>query len=255
MGKKTVMIQARTDSSRLPNKVLKTIEDKPLLWHVINRVKQIKNVDQIILITTKREIDKKLIGIANESKILSFQGDTLDVLNRHYQCALKFNADPIIRITSDCPLIDPLLVQEILEFFLSNDYDYVSNTIIPTYPDGLDTEIFSFMSLKQAANQAKLKSEREHVTSYIKNNSEKFKLYNYRSVQDYSKFRWTVDEKYDLDFVRQIYFEMRPKKIFSMDDILKIISKNPEIQKINSNIMRNEGYLKSLKENGEFFKI
>ncbi len=246
------MIQARADSSRLPNKVLKTIEDKPLLWHVINRAKQVKNVDQIILITTRREIDKKIIDIANESQILSFQGDTLDVLNRHYQCALKFNADPIIRITSDCPLIDPKLAEEILEFFLSNNYDYVSNTISPTYPDGLDTEIFSFMALKEAANQAKLKSEREHVTSYIKNNSEKFKLYNYKNKQDYSKFRWTVDEKSDLEFVRRIYFEMSPKKIFSMNDILEIISKNPEIQKINSGIMRNEGYMKSLKEEEKF---
>lgn len=249
------MIQARTDSSRLPNKILKIIEDKPLLWHVINRAKQVKNVDQVILITTRREIDKKLIDIANESQILSFQGDVLDVLNRHYQCALEFDADPIIRITSDCPLIDPVLVGEILEFFLSNNYDYVSNTINPTYPDGLDTEIFSGTALKQAANQAKLKSEREHVTSYIKNYPEKFKLYNYKNEQDYSKFRWTVDEKRDLDFVRQIYFEMRPKKIFFMNDILKIISKNPKIQKINSGIIRNEGYMKSLKDDDEFFKI
>ncbi len=246
------MIQARTDSSRLANKVLETIEGKSLLWHVINRVKQIKNVDQVILITTRHEIDEKIISIANESQILSFQGDTLDVLNRHYQCALKFNADPIIRITADCPLIDPRLSGEILEFFLSNNYDYVSNTINPTYPDGLDTEIFSFMALKEAANQAKLKSEREHVTSYIKNNSEKFKLYNYKNKQDYSKFRWTVDEKRDLEFVRKIYFEMSPKKIFSMNDILKIISENPEIQKINSDIIRNGGYMKSLKEDGEF---
>jgi spore coat polysaccharide biosynthesis protein SpsF len=246
------MIQARVDSSRLANKVLETIEGKSLLWHVINRAKQVKNVDQVILITTRHKIDEKIIRIANESQILSFQGDTLDVLNRHYQCALKFNADPIIRITADCPLIDPKLSGEILEFFLSNNYDYVSNTINPTYPDGLDTEIFSFMALKEAANQAKLKSEREHVTSYIKNNSEKFKLYNYKNKQDYSKFRWTVDEKKDLEFVRKIYFEMSPKKIFSMNDILKIISENPKIQKINSHIMRNGGYIKSLKEDREF---
>jgi len=248
------MIQARTDSSRLPNKVLKIIEGKPLLWHVINRAKQVKNIDQIILITTIREIDEKIIEIANESQILSFRGDVLDVLNRHYQCALKFNADPIIRITSDCPLIDPVLVEEFLEFFLSNNYDYVSNTISPTYPDGLDTEIFSFMALKQAADKAKLKSEREHVTSYIKNNPKKFELYNYKNEQNYSKLRWTVDEKEDLEFVRRIYFEMSPKKIFPMKDILKIVFENPEIQKINSGIIRNEGYMKSLKDD-ENFKV
>jgi len=249
------MIQARTDSSRLSSKVLEIIEDKPLLWHVINRAKQVKNVDQVILITTRRDIDKKLIEIANESEILSFQGDVLDVLNRHYQCAIEFDADPIIRITSDCPLMDPVLVEEMLEFFLCNNYDYVSNTINPTYPDGLDTEIFSHRVLKQTVDESKLKSEREHVTPYIKNEPEKFNLYNYKNKKDYSKFRWTVDEKKDLDFVRQIYFEMRPKKIFSMNDILKIISENPKILKINSKITRNEGKIKSLKNDGDFFKI
>jgi len=176
----TVLIQARTGSSRLPEKVLAEIEGRQLVWHVINRVKKIKSVQQVVLITTTKKNDKILLDLAQKNNIMGFSGDEFDVLDRHYQCAKKMNADPIIRITSDCPLIDPYLVEEILQFFLENNYDYVSNVIPPTYPDGLDTEIFTFKTLEKAANEAKLLSEREHVTPYISKNPSKFKLYNYK---------------------------------------------------------------------------
>ena len=243
----TVMIQARTGSSRLPSKVLTKIENEPMIWHVINRAKKIKSVQQITLITTRNKNDKILLKIAKDNGIIGFSGDAHDVLNRHYQCALRYDADPIIRITSDCPLIDPNVVEEILQFYLTHDYDYVSNTIIPTYPDGLDTEIFSFTALKRCVMNAKWNSEREHVTPYMKNNPEKFKIFNYENKKDLSRFRWTVDEKRDLQFVRAIYSKMKPKTIFSMQEILKIISKNPNLLKINNDIIRNEGYFKSLK--------
>lgn len=233
----TVMIQARTGSTRLPRKVLAKIENRLMIWHVINRVKKIKNIQQIILITTKRKEDRILLRIAKENKIIGFTGDTFDVLNRHYKCALQYNADPIVRITSDCPLIDPLVVEKILRFYLKQDYDYASNTIVRTFPHGLDTEIFSFDALEMAAHNAKMKSEREHVTPYIKSNTDQFKIFNYKNNKDLSKFRWTVDEKQDLKFVRRIYFEMKPKKIFFMQDVLKIISKNPKILEINAGIM------------------
>ena len=163
----TVLIQARTGSSRLPRKVLAEIENKKLIWHVINRVKHIKSVEQIALITTTNKDDQILLDIAEENGILGFAGDEFDVLNRHFQCAKKINADPIIRITSDCPLIDPYIVEDMLTIFLKNDYDYVSNVTPPTFPDGLDTEIFSFNTLEKAVHEAKLASEREHVTPYI----------------------------------------------------------------------------------------
>ena len=240
----TVMIQARTGSSRLPNKVLEKIENKPMIWHVINRVKQIKSVQQIVLITTQEKSDKVLLNIAEEEGVIGFAGNADDVLDRHFQCALNIDADPIIRITSDCPLIDPFLVEDILQFYLANDFDYVSNTIIPTYPDGLDTEIFSFSTLEKLIDHVKLPSEREHVTTSIPKNPQLFQFSNYKNEKDLSSFRWTVDRPEDLQFVREIYSRMAPKTIFSMDDILKIISNEPDLLEINKGIFRNEGHLK-----------
>lgn len=249
--KYTVIIQARTQSTRLPNKVLALINDKPLIWYIIERLKSCKRIEQIILATSNREEDKKLIEIANDCKILSFVGDENDVLSRFYQAALKFNADPIIRITGDCPLVDPDLLDEMLGFYLENNYDFVSNTIIPTYPDGLDIEIFSFKSLRKTFNEAKLKSEKEHVTPYIWKNPGIFQLYNYRNKEELSNYRWTVDEQSDLELIRQIYSNFKPKIIFSFQAVIEMGKLNPQIFKINEKINRNEGYLKSIKEDDE----
>jgi len=246
----TVMIQARTGSNRLPNKVLEKIGNKPMIWYVINRVKQIKSVQQIILITTKEKSDQILLKIAEDEGIIGYAGtgDPNDVLDRHFQCALKFDADPIIRITGDCPLIDPFLVEEILQFYIKNNFDYVSNSIIPTYPDGLDTEIFSFNTLKKIFECSKLYSEREHVTLFIQNNPQLFTFFNYANNEDLSKIRLTVDEIQDLELIRKIYSKMKPKIIFSMNEILKIILNEPDILNINKGIKRNEGLVKSLKK-------
>ena len=241
--KKTIILQARTGSHRLSKKVLRKIQGRPLIWHVINRIKKTKSVEQIVLVTTKKKEDSILLKIASENGIKAYSGDNVDVLNRYYQCALMFKADPIIRITGDCPLIDPQIIEEILEFYLNHNYDYVSNTIIPTYPDGIDVEIFSFKALKIAAHLAKKKSDREHVTPYIKRCHNKFKLYNYRYKKNLSVYRWTVDEEKDLKMIRKIYQKMKPKTIFSMKEILQILSYYPKIFDINKGIIRNEGYL------------
>jgi spore coat polysaccharide biosynthesis protein SpsF len=241
----TVMIQARTGSSRLPGKVLSKIENKPMVWHVINRVKKIKSVQQIALITTKEKSDQILLEIAKENKIIGFSGKTSDVLNRHYQCAKEINADPIIRITSDCPLIDPKIVEEMIQFYLKNNYDVVSNTITPSYPDGLDIEIFSFNALKKAAKEAKKKHDREHVTTYFGSHTKKFKIYDYQNKSDLSNFRWTVDKIQDIQFVRAVYSKIKPKKVFSMNEVLQILKKYPKIIEINKGIIRNEGHSKS----------
>jgi spore coat polysaccharide biosynthesis protein SpsF (cytidylyltransferase family) len=245
MPKTTIMIQARTSSTRLPNKVLAKIEDKPMIWHIINRVKRVKSVHQIALITTKSRDDKILLKIAQQNGIIGFAGKKSDVLDRHYQCAKKINADPIIRITSDCPLVDPLLVEKIVRFYNKNKYDFVSNAIFPTYPDGLDVEVFSFKALQKAAKLAKKKYDREHVTTFFTNNPNKFKIYNYRNSKNLAHMRWTVDRKEDLKFVKIIYSRMRPNKIFSMNKVLTILKKEPRLLEINNGIMRNEGHLKS----------
>jgi len=240
----TVIIEARTGSSRLPNKVVAEIEGKPMIFYVIDRIKQIKSVEQIILATTQEENDKILTEIAKQNSIGSFVGDSIDVLDRDYQCALQNNADPIIRITGDCPLIDPDIVEEMLEFYLKNNYDYVSNRINPKYPDGLDVEIYSFNTLQMAAQNAKWSSERELVTTYITKNPKNFKIFSYENQEDLSEYRWTVDEQKDLEFIRKIYSIMKPKTNFSMKEIIEILSKNSELLKINAGIMRNEGHLK-----------
>tara|TARA_Y100001949_G_C15982854_1_gene329164 strand:- start:1005 stop:1772 length:768 start_codon:yes stop_codon:yes gene_type:complete len=240
----TVIIEARTGSSRLPNKVVAEIEGKPMIFYVIDRIKQIKSVEQIILATTQEENDKILTEIAKQNSIGSFVGDSIDVLDRGYQCALQNNADPIIRITGDCPLIDPDIVEEMLEFYLKNNYDYVSNRINPKYPDGLDVEIYSFNTLQMAAQNAKWSSERELVTTYITKNPKNFKIFSYENQEDLSEYRWTVDEQKDLEFIRKIYSIMKPKTNFSMKEIVEILSKNSELLKINAGIMRNEGHLK-----------
>ena len=246
MNKKkiTVIIEARTGSSRLRNKVIAEIEGKPMIFYVIDRVKQIKSVEQIILATTQEKNDKILIEIAKQNSIGVFTGDSMDVLNRDYQCALQNNADPIIRITGDCPLIDPDIVEEMLEFYLKNNYDYISNRINPKYPDGLDVEIYSFKTLQMVEQNAKLSSERSLVTTYITKNPKIFKIFSYENQEDLSGHRWTVDEQNDLEFVRKIYSIMKPKTNFSMNKIMEILIKNPELLKINSGIVRNEGHLK-----------
>ena len=252
MSKPTIMIQARLGSSRLPKKTIAKIQDKPVIWHVINRVKKIKNVKQIVLITTTGDSDKILLDVAKQQNIFGFTGSENDVLKRHYDCAVKFNADPIIRITGDCPLIDPKLSSDILQFYLDNDFDYVSNTINPTFPDGLDTEIFSFSALEKAYLQSKLPSEREHVTTYFTKNIKKFKLYNYSNAVNLSTFRWTIDQIEDLKFVRKIYHYAKPKTTFSMKTVFKILQSHPTLSKINANILRNEGHASSLRKDKSF---
>ncbi|MGI0056052.1 MAG: cytidylyltransferase domain-containing protein [Nitrosarchaeum sp.] len=253
MNKKkiTVIIQARTQSVRLPNKVLASIEDRSLIWYIIERLKNSKTLEQIVLAIPSRTEDRVLIKIAEDSNVSAFAGDENDVLERFYNAALKFNADPIIRITGDCPLVDPYLLDKMVEFYLENNYDYVSNTIIPTYPDGLDIEVFSFDTLSKAFTEAKLKSEREHVTPFILKNPTIFRLHNYENTEDQSKYRLCVDEQPDLDLIRRIYSKLKPKIIFPFKEVIRLIESNPELLKINDQIKRNEGYLKSIREDGD----
>jgi len=245
--KVTCIIQARTRSERLPNKVLKEIENLPMICHIINRVKKAKNIDQIILATSNTDTDKILLDIAKKFKIIGFAGDEKDVLDRFYNAAITYAANPIVRITGDCPLVDPILLDKMVEFYQANDYDYMSNTIERTFPDGLDIEIFSSEVLKISNKEAKWLSEREHVTPYILKNQNDFRIHNYKNKQNLSNLRWCVDEEDDLIMIRKIFQEMRPNQFFSTDDALKIILKRPDISKINSGIMTNEGYEKSLK--------
>lgn len=233
-NKVMTILQARVDSKRLPGKVLSNIEGKSMLWHVINRAKKIQ-ANQLVVATSKRRIDDKIEKIAGESDVLCFRGKTYDVLDRYYQCAKKFNARVIIRITADCPLIDPNESNKVLKKFLTGNYDYVS-TDQKTYPHGLDTECFSFESLKEAWKKAKLKSQREHVTLFIWKQPQKFRIGIARNKKGLGHQRWVVDYKEDLEFVRKVYSKLyEENKIFSMQDIMNLLTNQPKFIKINSN--------------------
>jgi len=246
-----VIIQARMGSTRLPNKVLTDIEGHPMLWHLIQRLKFSKYTFEIIIATTNSDKDKLILKFSEDVKVKSYAGSEEDVLDRYYKAALKYKVNIIIRITSDCPLIDSEICDKVIKYYLENNFDYVSNTNPPTFPDGLDVEILNFKVLKKAWKEAKLKSEREHVTSYIWKNSHLFKFGNVTNNQNLSQMRWTVDEKEDLEFVREIYKNLYSKKPnFLMIDILNILKEKPELLKINNQYTRNEGYLKSIKTDG-----
>lgn len=247
----TAIIQARMSSTRLPGKIMKDIEGEPMLWRVIERVKAAKNTQDIIIATTENEADRQVIEFAQKRGINVFAGSESDVLDRYYQAARFFgNPEVIIRVTSDCPLIDPEIIDKTIEFFLKNDFDYASTgRIQSTFPDGLDTEVFKLSALERAWREAKLLSEREHVTPYIWKNPRLFKVGELKNEKDLSHLRWTVDEERDLEFVRAVFQNLyRSDKIFHLNDVLDFLERNPEVAEKNQGIIRDEGYFKSLKE-------
>ena len=209
-----IIIQARSGSTRLPNKMTKKIiNNKTTLELIIERLSKTKSNASIIVATTNKRADDKIERLCNKKNILVFRGNENDVLDRYYQTTKKYNGDIIVRLTGDCPILDPDLIDTLINIYQTKNVDYVSNTIIPTYPDGLDIEIFSFKALEKAWKNATLTSEREHVTPYIKSNSKLFKLHNVRSKTNLSKHRWTLDEENDLKFIKCIYKNLYKKKI------------------------------------------
>ncbi|MDD5560600.1 MAG: glycosyltransferase family protein [Candidatus Omnitrophica bacterium] len=248
------IVQARMSSTRLPGKVLREILGKPMLWHLINRLKKSHLIEKIIVATSIKEIDRPILGVAQECGVEFFAGSEDDVLDRYYQAASKFCADPIIRITADCPLIDPKVIDKLINCYLKNkgNVDYGTICIPPTYPDGLDAEIFSFAALEKAWKEAKKQTEREYVTSYIWKNNRIFRQLNVACDEDLSHMRWTVDEEKDFLFVSEIYKGLYKSvdKVFYMQDILDFLKAHPEIAAINQGIGRNEGYIKSLRKEG-----
>jgi spore coat polysaccharide biosynthesis protein SpsF len=243
----TAIIQARMGSSRLPGKVLMDIAGKPLLWHVINRIKRCATIHQIIVATSTHEEDRAILTLAQQSGVKSFAGSEEDVLDRFYRAATEFNADPIVRITADCPVIDPQIVDEAVQRFLSGHYDVYG--LSGEFPDGLDVTVFSYAALKDAWNNARLPSEREHVGPYILNHPEKFRQGTFKKFHNLGHMRWTVDEPRDLQFIREIYNRLyTEKEVFLTEDILKLLKKEPDLMNINTDIIRNEGYLKSLQK-------
>lgn len=238
------IIQARMGSTRLPGKTLTQIEDKPLIGHVLDRVELTRHIDKIIVATTTHPEDDLLERYASTRQCLVFRGSVDDVLDRYYQAAKYYDIDSVVRITADDPFKDPHIIGEVLDLYLAaeGELDYISNTIKPTYPEGLDVEVFSFAALQRSWNEAKLAYEREHVTPYMWTHPEHFRLRNVEHTQDLSGLRWTLDTPEDLQFTRCVYAELYSGKPFFMQDILNLLRRRPEIAKLNSGHRRLEAF-------------
>ncbi|MBW3000354.1 glycosyltransferase family protein [Candidatus Woesearchaeota archaeon] len=240
------IVQARMSSRRLPGKILKEIKGKPLIFYVLNQVKKSKLVDNIVLASTNKEKDALLLETVKREGFETFAGSEDDVLDRYYRAAKKFRGDTIVRVTGDCPLIDPEIIDKVIQGFISSDCDYASNIHPPSFPDGLDVEVFSFNALKKAWEEAKLKSEREHVTPYIWKNKDKFKIVNFVNEKNLNKLRWTVDEEEDFILITKIIEKLEGSEI-NMNNVLDIFKRYPELNDINKKYKRNVGYARSLK--------
>ena len=242
------IIQARMTSTRLPGKIMADVGGQPLLRHVVARARRAQRLDVVAVATTTNQLDDDVERFCRAEGIRYFRGSELDVLDRYYRAAEHFGAEAVVRLTSDCPLLDPLVIDQVMEVFAAGDYDYVSNTLEPTFPDGLDTEVFWREALARAWRETRLPSEREHVTPYVWKHPALFRLGNVRHDPPLGDLRWTVDEPQDLDFVRAIYQHLGPEPSFGMREVLRLLEARPDLCSLNNGIGRNEGYLKSVRE-------
>jgi len=241
------VLQARFSSSRLPGKVLKPILGKPMLALQIERIQRSQCIDHLIVATSDRGQDEPIATLCDQLGVECFRGSLEDVLSRFYQATQAISAQQVVRLTGDCPLCDPALIDRLIEFHLDGSYDYSSNTIVPTYPDGLDVEVIRFCCLKQAHQEAVLPSHREHVTQFIHQQPQRFKLGDYRDLVDRSSLRWTVDEPLDLELISKIYeslYLQNPN--FTTQDVLDWLYAHPKWLTHNHCYERNQGLTKTL---------
>ena len=237
-----IIVQTRTGSSRFPGKVMmKADEENIMLDYVINQLQFSKMHDKLVVATTSLPQDDVIYNHVTNRKISCFRGDEKNVLERHYQCAKKYSFSTIIRIPSDKPLIDPTIVDSIITKFQSNSYDYISNfsvnakndhEFVPSFPSGTEVEIFSFTALEEAWKNAISEHDKEHVTPFIYENPEKFKIHNIISETNLSGFRWALDYEKDLKLIRLIISKIKKRPIL-MTDILELFKKEPELLEIN----------------------
>lgn len=230
-----IIIQARTGSTRLPNKVMLPLGESNILQNVLKRAKKVIGVDEIVLATTTHESDNILENEAYNANVSLYRGSQDDVLDRYYQAALKYKADHVIRITSDCPLIDPALISKLLSSYLDLKVDYAHPV---GFPRGLDAEVFSFKALENCKFNATRSYEKEHVTPYIYENKDKFNIFTMRSQKDFSSYRWTVDVTEDYNVVKAIYSHMDSQIEMDWMKILDIVEGEPSISQMNKHVLQ-----------------
>jgi len=254
----TAIIQTRMGSKRLPGKVMMLMRGKPMLYYVINQVKNCNKVNKIIVATTTLKEDETICKYVKSLKCDIFRGSLSDVLDRYFQCAKEHKVKTILRVTSDDPLVDPNLIEKCIDKFESGNYDFVGSNIKKIgknwiydsngFPNGIGMEVFTFDALKKAWQNAKKQSEREHVSPFIIKNPKLFKLGNIKNEKNYSNFRVTVDHKEDFKVVKKIIEYFQENEIFIMEKVVSFLKQNEEIKKINSKFPFMEGYLKSIRD-------
>ncbi len=243
--KPVAIIQVRMSSTRLPGKVLKKLNGITVLESLLNQLNYSKLLNDKIIATTSNSEDDVIFNFCKSKEIKCYRGSQDDVLDRYYNCAKKFSINTIIRITSDCPLMDPHVVDAVINFYNDGKYDYVNNFYKKSYPSGTEVEVFSFATLEKTWKNASKPSEREHVTSYIYNNPDKFTIGCLKYKNNISHFHWTVDRKEDLELVRVLFSKISKKPIL-LEDILEVLKTDPSIIEINKMTDPDEGYLKSI---------
>jgi spore coat polysaccharide biosynthesis protein SpsF (cytidylyltransferase family) len=239
------IIQARMGSTRLPGKVLADVHGAPLLARMVERVRRAERVAGIVIATPAGPADEPVRELARHLGVRAFAGSADDVLARYAGAAARFAADPIVRLTADCPLIDPTVIDTCVERFQAAGCDYAG--LGGEFPDGLDTEVIAAGALARAADEARLPSEREHVTPYVKGHPECFRCVTVAFPERLGDRRWTVDEPRDLAFVREVYRRLyRPGHVFGWQEIEALLACEPELARLNAGIERNAGYRRSL---------
>jgi spore coat polysaccharide biosynthesis protein SpsF len=241
--KTVIIVQARMTSTRLPGKVLYEVMDKPLLEYQIERLGQVRLADELVIATTTNVTDQPIIELCKRLGVAYYRGSEEDVLSRYYEAATQSGADVVVRVTSDCPLIDPGVMDEVISLYINNrdKYDYVSNTLERTYPRGLDTEVFSKTALEKAYREAKEQPEKEHVTLFMYRRPEQFRLANSSGAVDYGHHRWTVDTPEDFELIKLILQELNPvNNRFTWLDVLDLLNKHPEWVQINASVKQKE---------------
>ncbi|MBW2029639.1 MAG: glycosyltransferase family protein [Deltaproteobacteria bacterium] len=235
------IVQARMGSKRFPGKVLEEIGGVPMLWHTFQRIRKVPEIDDVVLATSKLGRDDPLVRFAERESISVFRGSEEDVLERYYMTAKEIQAETIVRITGDCPFIDPAITRRTVKLFLENRIDYSSNTIERTFPRGTDTEVFSFDALERAYHEGSTRADREHVTHYIVSNTGKFRVKWVKSKKNLSYIRHCVDVKQDYLFAKALFFHLAFDNIFfTTEEVEALLKRLPWLMEINAHVCQKE---------------
>jgi spore coat polysaccharide biosynthesis protein SpsF len=232
------IIQARMGSSRLPGKVLMDLAGETVLGRVVNRLGRSREIDRIVVATTDMTEDDPIIDACERLRVACFRGAERDVLDRFYKAAHENAADAVVRVTSDCPLIDPEIVDDTVIIFRDQGSDYASNVFPRTFPRGLDAEVFSMGALDRAWSEACEPHQREHVTPYFYENPEKFRQASLTGTADYSRYRWTLDTREDLELLGTIYSRFDGRDDFSWQEVTQLMEREPELAELNSGVLQ-----------------